>query len=218
MRAQTDNLSPGQNDAPELDLKRRLRVMVVDDHDVILWGFRLLLGSESWVQRCLAARDGEEAIELAARYEPHVALVDLRLGDASGADLCQRITEASPRTRILLMSGVGRVTVSAARSAGAYGFVPKSWEARDIAGAARMVALGMSVFVPVNEQPSHGLTDREREVLPLIAAGATNREIARRLFLSTNTVKDHTRTLYRKLGARNRADAIVRAQRMGLLG
>lgn len=197
--------------------QRRLRVLVVDDHDVIQWGFRLLLGAETWVQRCLGARDSEEAIQLATRYEPHVALVDVRLGSESGAELCPRLIEASPVTRVLLMSGMGQVTVSSARSVGALGFVPKSWEARDIAGAARMVGLGMSVFVPVQEQPPRGLTDREQQVLPLIAAGATNREIADRLFLSTHTVKDHTRTLYRKLKAKNRADAIVRAQRMGLI-
>jgi DNA-binding NarL/FixJ family response regulator len=197
--------------------QRRLRVLVVDDHDVIQWGFRLLLGAEPWVQRCLGARDPDEAIQLATRYEPHVALVDVRLGADSGAELCSRLIEASPMTRVLLMSGMGQVTVSSARGVGALGFVPKSWEARDIAGAARMVGLGMSVFVPVHEQPVRGLTDREQQVLPLIAAGATNREIADRLFLSTHTVKDHTRTLYRKLKAKNRADAIVRAQRMGLI-
>jgi two-component system response regulator DesR len=194
-----------------------MRVLVVDDHDVIQWGFRLLLGSETWVQRYLGAKDAEEAIRLATRYEPHVALVDMRLGTESGADLCPRLMEVSPITRVLLMSGVGQVTVGSARGVGALGFVPKSWEAGDIADAARMVGLGMSVFVPVQEQPKRGLTDREQQVLPLIAAGATNREIAERLILSTHTVKDHTRTLYKKLKAKNRADAVTRAQRMGLL-
>ena len=201
----------------ELDQHRRLRVLVVDDHDVIQWGFRLLLGSERWVQRYLSASDADEALEVAARYEPHVALVDMRLGTESGADLCPRLMEVSPITRILLMSGMGQVTVSSARGVGALGFVPKSWEARDIAGAARMVGLGMSVFVPVQDQPKRGLTEREQQVLHLIADGASNPDIAQRLFLSTHTVKDHTRTLYRKLHAKNRADAIVRAQRMGLL-
>jgi two-component system response regulator DesR len=199
------------------DQQRRLRVLVVDDHDVVQWGFRMLLGSESWVQRCIAAREPEEALRLATRYEPHVALIDVRLGEESGAELCTRLIEVSPMTRVLLMSGFGQVSASVARGAGARGFVPKSWDAHDIAGAARMVGLGMTVFVPVQEQPVRGLTDREQEVLPLIASGATNREIAASLFLSTNTVKDHTRTLYRKLRAKNRADAIVRAQRMGLL-
>jgi DNA-binding NarL/FixJ family response regulator len=202
----------------ERDWHRRLRVLVVDDHELVHWGFRLLLTSEPWVQRYLAAHDAEEAIGLARRYEPNVALIDLFLGDQSGTELCQRLREISPGTRVLLMSGMGGLTVSAAREVGAFGFVPKAWGAKDIAGAARMVGLGMTVFLPGHQQPPNMLSDREWEVLKLIADGATNREIGERLFLSTHTVKDHTRTLYRKIQARNRAEAIQRAQRMGLLG
>jgi two-component system response regulator DesR len=80
-----------------------------------------------------------------------------------------------------------------------------------------MVGLGMTVFAPESEQPPNLLTGREREVLEMIAGGATNREIADRLFLSPHTVKDHTSALYRKMKARNRAEAILRAQRLGLL-
>jgi two-component system response regulator DesR len=84
--------------------------------------------------------------------------------------------------------------------------------------AVRMVGLGMTMFPPRAEQPSSLLTEREREVLDLIAAGSTNREIAERLFLSPHTIKEHTSTLYKKLRARNRAEAVQRAQRIGLLG
>jgi two-component system response regulator DesR len=199
-------------------VQRRLRVLVVDDHEVVHWGFRLLLTSEPWVQRCFAAHDPDEAITLARRYEPHVAIVDLFLGNDSGAELCQRLREVSPITQVLLMSGMGRITISSARTVGALGFVPKEWGAKDIAGAARMVGLGMTVFAPVQQQPPNTLSEREWEVLQLIAEGATNREIAAQLFLSPHTVKDHTRTLYRKVKARNRAEAILRAQRMGLVG
>ena len=198
--------------------KRRLRVLVVDDHEVVHWGFRLLLTAEPWVQRCFAAHDPDEAIALARRYEPHVAIVDLFLGSESGAELCERLRKESPVTQVLLMSGMGRITISSARGVGALGFVPKDWGAKDIAGAARMVGLGMTVFAPDREQPGTLLSERERQVLHLIAIGATNREIAERLFLSPHTVKDHTRTLYRKVKARNRAEAIRRAQRMGLVG
>lgn len=197
---------------------RRLRVLVVDDHEVIHWGFRLLLTAEPWVQRYLAARDGDQALELTRRYEPHVALVDLLLGEGSGAELCERLTELSPVTRVLLMSGVGRMTMTTARSVGALGFVPKDWGAKDIAAAARMVGLGMSVFAPSPQQQPNMLSEREWDVLRLLAGGATNREIAAQLFLSPHTVKDHTRTLYRKMQARNRAEAILRANRLGLLG
>jgi DNA-binding NarL/FixJ family response regulator len=198
--------------------ERRLRVLVVDDHDVVHWGFRQLLGEQSWVERCLAARTAAEALELTARYRPHVALVDLFLGSESGADVCESIRQSSPETRVLLISGAGRISPQAARAAGASGFVSKDWGAHDVAMAVRMVGLGMTMFPPQSEQPSTLLSEREREVLALIATGSTNREIAAELYLSPHTVKEHTSALYRKLKARNRAEAVQRAQRIGLLG
>ena len=198
--------------------ERRLRVLVVDDHDVVHWGFRVLLGEQPWVERCLAAKTGAEALELLATYRPDVALVDLFLVGESGADVCDSIRKASPSTRVLLISGAGRMSPAAARAAGASGFVSKDLEAREVAHAVRMVGLGMTMFAPKSEQPAPLLSEREREVLDLIAAGSTNREIAERLFLSPHTVKEHTSALYRKLQARNRAEAVQRAQRVGLLG
>jgi two-component system response regulator DesR len=198
--------------------ERKLRVLVVDDHDVVHWGFRVLLGEQPWVERCLAARTGAEALEVLRTFRADVALVDLFLAGESGADVCDSIRKASPSTRVLLISGAGRMSPAAARAAGASGFVSKDWDAREVAKAVRMVGLGMTVFEPVAEQPAPLLTEREREVLDLIAAGSTNREIAQRLFLSPHTVKEHTSALYRKLRARNRAEAVQRAQRMGLLG
>ena len=196
---------------------RRLRVLVVDDHDVVHWGFRLMLGEQPWVARFLSARTGDEAIELARRHTPQVALVDLFLGVESGADICERLRKASPATRVLLISGAGRISASAARSAGASGFVSKDWDAGDVARAVRMVGLGMTVFEPQAERADGLLSPREREVLDLIASGATNPEIADCLFLSTHTVKEHTSALYRKLKVRNRAEAVQRAQRLGLI-
>jgi DNA-binding NarL/FixJ family response regulator len=197
--------------------ERRLCVLVVDDHDVVHWGFRVLLGEQPWVERCLAARTGAEALALVHKFKPDVALVDLFLVRESGADVCESIRKASPSTRVLLISGAGRMSPAAARAAGASGFVSKDWEARDVARAVRMVGLGMTMFEPKAEQPAPLLTEREREVLDLIAAGSTNREIAEQLFLSPHTVKEHTSAVYRKLEARNRAEAVQRAQRVGLL-
>lgn len=197
---------------------RRLRVLVVDDHDVVHWGFRVLLGQQDWVERCLAARTGAEALEHVNTFAPDVALVDLFLAGESGADLCASIRKASPSTRVLLISGSGRMSPAAARAAGASGFVSKDWDASDVAAAVRMVGLGMTMFSPKSDQPEPILTGREREVLDLIAVGSTNREIAEQLFLSPHTVKEHTSSLYRKLSARNRAEAVQRAQRIGLLG
>jgi DNA-binding NarL/FixJ family response regulator len=201
---------------PALD-GRQLRVLVVDDHDVVHWGFRVLLGEQPWVQRCLAARTGAEALALLPGLHPDVALVDLFLSNESGADVCASIRKASPSTRVLLISGAGRMSPAAARAAGASGFVSKDWDAGEVARAVRMVGLGMTVFAPTAQQPAPPLSEREREVLDLIAAGSTNREIAQTLYLSPHTVKEHTSALYRKLGARNRAEAVQRAQRVGLL-
>src|SRR5437763_12072005 len=154
---------------------RKLRVLVVDDHDVVHWGFRLLVGEQPWVERCLAARTGSEALELTRTFEPHVALVDLFLSKESGAELCEAIRKASPSTRVLLISGSGRMSPAAARAAGASGFVSKDWEAGDVAMAVRMVGLGMTMFPPKAAQPAPLLTARERAVLDLIAAGSTTR-------------------------------------------
>jgi DNA-binding NarL/FixJ family response regulator len=197
--------------------ERRLRVLVVDDHEVVHWGLRMMLGEQPWVERCLSARNGEEAMALTRRYDPHVALVDLFVGRESGADICERVREASPTTSVLMISGAGRISPTAARAAGAAGFISKDWPAADIARAVRMVGLGMTVFRPQEAPAGPPLTDREREVLELIGSGATNREIAERLFLSPHTVKEHTSSLYRKLSVRNRAEAVQKAQRLGLI-
>jgi two-component system response regulator DesR len=197
---------------------RRLRVLVVDDHDVVHWGFRVLLSEQPWVERCLAARTGAEALELVRSFQPHVALVDLFLAGESGAELSESIRGASPSTRVLLISGAGRMSAAAARAAGASGFVSKDWDASEVVSAVRMVGLGMTMFARKSDQPEPMFSEREREVLALIAAGSTNREIAEQLYLSPHTVKEHTSALYRKLRARNRAEAVQRAQRIGLLG
>jgi DNA-binding NarL/FixJ family response regulator len=197
----------------------RKRVLVVDDHDVVHWGFRQMIGQLDWVERCLSARTGDEALDLTRRYGPDVALVDLFLGEESGPDVCERLCAERPQLRVLLISGAGRISVTTARACGAIGFVPKDWPAADIARAVRQVALGQ----PLHEEnapaaPPISLTGREREVLERIAGGATNREIAASLHLSPHTVKEHTSALYRKLDVRNRAEAVQRAQRLGLLG
>jgi DNA-binding NarL/FixJ family response regulator len=195
-----------------------LRVLVVDDHDVVHWGFRLLLERQPWVERCAAAVNREQALELAERLHPDVALVDLFLGTESGTALTEELKARSPQTKILLISGSGSVSRAVATAAGASGFVSKDWGAPDVVNAVRMVALGMEVFGPADDAPPSQLSDRELEVLSEIAGGATNREIGERLFLSPHTIKEHTSSIYRKLDVRNRAEAVQRAQRLGLIG
>jgi DNA-binding NarL/FixJ family response regulator len=194
-----------------------LRVLIVDDHDVVHWGFRLLLERQPWVERCVAVRTGVEALEKARRLRPDVALVDLLLREESGAEVCAELHEAWPQARILLVSGAGSISPHVARAAGASGFVSKEWGAGDVVKAVRMVALGMEVFSPAGRAEGVSLSPREREVVDLIASGATNREIAARLFLSPHTVKEHTSAIYRKLRVRNRAEAVKKAQRLGII-
>lgn len=208
--------APAENRPEEEPGERRLRVLVVDDHDVVHWGFRLMLGQMSWVERCLSARNGEEAVAMCRRYEPHVALVDLFLAGESGPEVCERLRAEAPAPRVLLISGAGGISASAARAAGAAGFISKDWPATEIAKLVRMVGTGMTVFRESPRPSVPLLTNRESEILELIAGGATNREIAAELFLSPHTIKEHTSALYRKLGARNRAEAVERAQRLGL--
>ncbi len=200
----------------------RLRVLVVDDHDVVHWGFRLMLSQQPWVERCVSAHSGDEALGLADRYRPHVALVDLFIGEESGAEVCERLRAEQPSTRVLLFSGAGEISPRAARAAGASGFASKDWPARRIASAVRMVGLGGTVFAAGETDASRptgamGLSDRERDVLALMADGKTNPEIGEALHLSRHTVKEHSSAVYRKLGVRNRTEAVQRAQRLGLV-
>ena len=154
-------------------------MLVVDDHEVVHWGLRLMLGEQPWVERCLSARNTQEALALARRYDPHVALVDLFVGQESGAEICQQLLALAPPQRPADLRRRPDLP-NAARAAGASGFISKDWPAADIAGAVRMVGLGMTVFKPHEAPAGPPLSEREREVLEEIASGATNREIAGR--------------------------------------
>jgi len=198
-----------------MSAERGLRVLVVDDHDVVQWGFRLLLERQSWVERCLAASSGAEAVQVCRKVKPEVALVDMLLGTESGAEVCEEIHQVSPDTRVLLISGAGIISPNVARAAGAAGFISKDWSAVDVVRAVRRVSQGHEVFA---EAPLDSpLSEREQEVLSLIATGSTNKEIAGQLHLSPHTVKEHTSAIYRKLGVRNRAEATRQAQRLKIL-
>ena len=196
----------------------RLRVLVVDDHDVVHWGFRTMLGNLPWVERTLSARTGAEAYELAARYKPDVALVDVFIGGGVRSRHLRAVAGAlAGHQRVADQRGRQRLARCGEAASGAAGFIPKDWGGADIARAVRMVGLGMTVFQPQHDGANPTLTPREREVLDLMARGSTNREIAEALHLSPHTIHEHTSGLYRKLGARNRADAVQRAARLGLI-
>jgi len=194
------------------------RILVVDDHEIVRTGLRSVLASLDWVSRCVGASSCAEAVELAKRYEPHVALVDLYVGEESGLDICKAVVNQDETIRVLLMSGAGCLTPAVARSVGATGFVTKGWPVGKLIEAVRLAGDGRLVFAKQGDDRAGAdlLTARERDVLRELARGLSNPEVANELNLSRHTVKQHTSALYRKLGVRNRAEAASRAQQLGL--
>jgi DNA-binding NarL/FixJ family response regulator len=194
------------------------RILVVDGHEIVCAGLRALLCRQTWVARCIGATDRETACELAFRYEPHVALIDLIVAGDSGVEISQAILENCPSTRIVFMSDSGRISESAVRAVGAHGFISKDWNCVSIAAAVRRATLGRPVFTSVTPTVGRvGLSARERDVLRQLVLGATNPEAATRLNLSPHTIKQHTSAVYRKLGVRNRTEAVSRAHSLGLI-
>jgi two-component system response regulator DesR len=198
--------------------ERRMRVLIVDDHDVVHWGLKLMLSRQSWVERYLAARSAEEAVGLATEHRPEVAVVDLFVGEESGPEICERLHLVRPGLRVLLISGATQISPAAAAACGADGFVAKDSRGIEIVRAIRAVAFGRPSFsdTPAAAPGGPSLSARERQVLALMSTGATNREIAGQLHLSPHTVKEYVSAVYRKLAVRNRAEAVQRAASLGL--
>lgn len=200
-------------------LRRPIRVLIVDDHDVVHWGLRIMLERQAWIHSSYSAHTGAEAVAQTAQRDIDLALVDLFVGTESGPEICERLHEVHPGMRLLLISGAGQISPRAAAACGASGFISKDSRGTEIVRAVGMVALGGSVFqVGAAEQPAATqLSERERQVLSRVAKGATNREIAAELHLSPHTVKEYASTLYRKLDVRNRLEAVQRAEKLGLI-
>lgn len=192
------------------------RVMVVDDEELVHWGFRLLLAKQPWVERCLPATTIDAAVELAQRFEPHVALVDIGLLEGAGPQAQRRLVHAAPSMRVLLLTSGEVLARSTVRANGAAGYVSRTWGAGQLVDAVLRAAQGKPVMPRLADDVC-ALSARQSEILYLIASGKTNEEIADKLFLSRHTVKQHTSALYRKLEARNRTHAVQTAQRLGLI-
>lgn len=195
----------------------RFGVLLVDNHDIVHIGLRVVLQRQPWVSRVLGARRGADALLIASRHEPAVALVDLFVGDELGTQICAAIRARCPHVRVLLMSSSGSVTQQAAYTAGAAGFVAKDCPLPEMLAAIRAAADGAQPFVWRPEVARGPLTVRQQQVLQLMAEGATNRAIADSLGLSLDTIKHHTTLIYRRLDVRNRASAVNAGQRLGLL-
>ena len=192
-----------------------LRLLAADPHELIICGLRTALTQQSWVERCLQATDLEQAGSLAKRYNPHVILVDGSLIDE--LEGWRKLIEAAPTSRVLVMTERRSVPARLIQRAKACGFVSKSWGLEEIVAAVRLAGLGLGLAPPGLGADGPSLTPREEQVMTRIARGDTNERIATDLALSPNTVKQHASSAYRKLDARNRTEAVRRAQYHGLI-
>jgi DNA-binding NarL/FixJ family response regulator len=210
-----------------------VRTLIADDHPHFRDGLRALLLSAPDVEVVGEARDGEEAIRLAARLQPDVILMDLNMPGTGGIEATRRILHTSPHISVLVVSMYeDDDSVFAALKAGARGYLLKGALKAEILRAIRAVTSGEAIFGPaiarrlmqyfstprqdVPREAFPELTDREREILELIARHETNPEIARRLHLSQKTVRNHVSNIFTKLQVADRAQAIVRARKAGL--
>jgi DNA-binding NarL/FixJ family response regulator len=211
----------------------RIRVLLVDDHPAFLEGLALLLSDADDLDVVGRARDGETAVDLHAELAPDVVVMDLHMPGIGGIEATRRITEARPSTNVLVLTMVeDDDSVFAALRAGARGYILKGAGREDVLRAILAVHGGEAIFGPGVAERILGywanaggtttpvlfpeLTDREREVLELIAQGLNNAEIARRFVLSPKTVRNHISNIFTKLHLADRSQAIVRAREAGM--
>ena len=211
-----------------------IRVLVADDQSMVRAGFRMLLGGEEGIEVVAEAANGLEAIEKAARFDPTVVLMDIRMPELDGLEATRRIVAGQPGARVLILTtfDLDEYVYEALR-AGASGFVLKDDPPEQLIAAIRTVAAGDALLSPAvtkrvierfsrlpQPAPPNGLdelSDRERDVFRLIARGLSNAEIGHELFISETTVKTHVTHILAKLGLRDRVQAVVLAYRAGLV-
>jgi DNA-binding NarL/FixJ family response regulator len=208
-----------------------IRIVVVDDHTMIRDGLRAALSTRADLQIVGEAAGGNEAVDVCARTKPDVVIMDLDLPDIDGATATRRILESEATRVVVLTMHADDEAVLRALRAGARGFVLKDADRDEIERAIRTVASGGTVLggsagehlldviggrsrQPMTPFPQ--LTDRERELLELIAQGRSNADMARLLFLSQKTVRNRVSTIFSKLGVDDRPQAIVTAREAGL--
>ncbi len=214
-------------------MAERVRVALCDDHAVVRSGLARILADEADLEVVGQTGTAEAAVRLAGAEHPDVFVMDLGLPDASGIDATRRVREASPDTRVLVLTVHDDVAyLRKAFDAGAAGYLVKEAADVELVEAVRAVAaggryvhpiLGAALLAPEAEHPHPGgpggeLSTREVEVLRLIALGHTQADIAEQLYISARTVESHRAHIHQKLGLRTRADLVHFARQAGLLG
>ncbi|HEV2237389.1 MAG TPA: response regulator transcription factor [Ktedonobacterales bacterium] len=211
----------------------RIRILIADDHPVFRFGLRALLSAEPATEVIGEATTGDDAISLAAELLPDVILMDLNMPGVNGIEATRRILSVIPHVAILIITMFeDDDSIFAAMRAGARGYLLKGAEGDETMRAIRAVSTGEAIFSPAiarrlmqyfgaaprsaPPQVFPELTEREREVLGLIAQGLTNTAIAEQLVLSAKTVRNHVSNIFSKLQVASRAEAIIRARDAGL--
>ena len=211
-----------------------IRVLVADDQSMVRAGFRLLLSGEDGIEVVAEDENGLEAVDKAARFQPSVVLMDIRMPELDGLEATRRILAADPGARVLILTTFDLDEyIYEALQAGASGFVLKDDPPEQLIAAIRTVAAGDALLspavtrrviqqftrIPRAAQPSglEQLTGRERDVLRLVAQGLSNAEIGEQLYIGETTVKTHVTHVLQKLQLRDRVQAVVLAYQTGLL-
>lgn len=208
-----------------------IRVLIADDHPVFRDGLRALVDRAPDLELVGEATTGREAVALAASARPAIVLMDLRMPEMSGIEATRRIVEANPSVRILVLTmSEEDDSLFAAMRAGARGYLPKDADSDELLVAIRAASHGEAIFGAsiarritaffagprTASDPFPELTDRESEILELVAQGQPNPVIAARLGISDKTVRNHVANVFNKLQVADRAQAIVRAREAGL--
>jgi DNA-binding NarL/FixJ family response regulator len=209
-----------------------IRVLIADDQALVRSGFRLIVETRADLEVVGEAENGEEAVRLAGELEPDVILLDIRMPVLDGIEATRRIVASGSPARILVLTTFDLDEyVYAAIRAGASGFLLKDVRPLDLVDAIRLVAAGNALLGPTvtqrlleqfaESEPApttlDSLTDREQEILALLARGRSNAEIAAELVVSETTVKTHVSSVLRKLGVRDRVQAVIAAYDAGLV-
>jgi DNA-binding NarL/FixJ family response regulator len=209
----------------------RIRVLLVDDHEIVREGLRMLFRDEPAVEVVAEARSGQEAVEVAMMHKPDVILMDLVMPEGGGVEATRRVRSLLPQTQVLVLSSfAGDEQVQEALKAGAIGYMLKDVSRYELLRAIRSVHEGRPALHPEAQRHllrgvapdgsatgSPELTTREREVLRLLARGRSNRAIAAELFLSEGTIKGYVSVILGKLQVEDRTQAALWAVKNGLI-